>query len=116
MPLPSILQGELRVRLVQGAVAGSLLAVVLGFGFCGWQFATNAERRAEVRVNAALVAALAPICVEKFERAAGVKATLVALMATDFGSGTASSRQAAGRPSPVRASRTAASRKPAPRS
>lgn len=83
MKLPAILQGESRLRLVQGAVAGSALTIILGFGFAGWQLQTNAERRAELRVNAAVVAALTPICVEKFRSAADVKATLVALNATD---------------------------------
>jgi hypothetical protein len=83
MKLPAILQGESRVRLVQGAVAGSVLTMILGFGFSGWQLQSNAERRAELRVNTAVVAALTPICVEKFRNAANVKATLVALKATD---------------------------------
>ncbi len=83
MKFPSILQGESRVRLMQGAVAGSVLTMILGFGFSGWQLQSNAERTAELRVNTALVTALTPICVEKFRNAADVKATLVALNATD---------------------------------
>jgi hypothetical protein len=83
MNLPAILQGESRVRLIQGAVTGSVLTMILGFGYFGWQLQTNAERSADMRVNTALVAALTPICVEKFRNAADVKATLVALNATD---------------------------------
>jgi hypothetical protein len=83
MKLPSILQGESRVRLLQGAVAGALLTVIVGFGFSGWQLQSNAERTADLRINTAVVAALTPICVEKFRNAADVKATLVALNATD---------------------------------
>ena len=83
MQLPLILQGDSRTRLIQGAVVGSLLTMVIGFGFAGWQLATNVERRAELRVNAALVAALTPICVEKFKSAANAKTTLVAFNAVD---------------------------------
>jgi hypothetical protein len=83
MKLPPILQAESRVRLMQGAVVGSLLTMALGFGLAGWQLQTNAERRADVRIDAAVVAALAPICVSKFRSAAESPATLVALKATD---------------------------------
>jgi hypothetical protein len=83
MQLPPILQGDSRVRLIQGAVVGSLLTMGLGFGLGGWQLQHNAERRAELRVNAAVVKALTPICVERFRQAADVKATTVALQATD---------------------------------
>ncbi len=83
MQLPPILMGDSRVRLIQGAVSGSVLTMILGFGFGGWQLATNVERHAELRVNAALVAALTPICVEKFKHAPDVKTMQVALLATD---------------------------------
>ena len=83
MQLPLILQAELRARLIQGAVAGSLLTVAVGFGFSGWQMQTNVERRTDAAVTKAVVAALTPICVDKFRQAADVKATLVALNAVD---------------------------------
>ena len=79
MPLPLILQRDSRTRLIQGAALGSVLTVVVGFGFAGWQL----ERRAEVRINAAVVAALTPICVEKFKSAANATTTLVAFNAVD---------------------------------
>ena len=83
MQLPSILQGESRVRLIQGAVAGSLATMILGFGWAGWQLQSTAQKAAEQQTNKAVVAALAPICVDKFRQAADVKATTVALAATD---------------------------------
>jgi hypothetical protein len=83
MQLPLILQHDSRTRLIQGAAVGSVLTMVIGFGFAGWQLAGNVERRAEVRVSAAVVAALTPICVEKFKSAANAKTTLVALNAVD---------------------------------
>lgn len=115
MQLPLILQRDLRTRLIQGVAVGSVLTMVIGFGFAGWQLQGNAERRAGVRADAAVVAALAPICVEKFKSATDAKTTLVALNATDSGTATTSSKRAAGRRSPATRSPTAASPRPAPR-
>jgi hypothetical protein len=83
MKLPLILQGDSRTRLVQGAATGAALTLIIGFGWGGWQMQSNAERAADTRVDAAVVAALTPICVEKFRSSADVKATQVALDATD---------------------------------
>ncbi len=83
MQLPSMLKGDSRARLIQGAVAGSLLTVIVGFGFSGWQMQSNAERRSDAAVTNAVVAVLTPICVEKFRQASDVKATTVALNAVD---------------------------------
>jgi hypothetical protein len=83
MTLPPILQGESLTRLLQGAAAGALIAVVLGFGWGGWLLQSKAQKMTDQSVNSALVAALAPICADKFEHAAGAKATLVALKAVD---------------------------------
>lgn len=83
MQLPPILQHDSRTRLIQGAVAGSVLSMVIGFGFSGWQLQSIAERNADNRAEAAVVAVLTPICVEKFNSAADVKASQVALKAAD---------------------------------
>jgi len=83
MTLPPILQGESLIRLLQGAAGGALIAVVLGFGWGGWQLQSKSLKLTTESVNSALVAALAPICADKFEHAAGAKATLIALKATD---------------------------------
>src|SRR6516225_1707758 len=40
--------------------------MILGFGWLGWTLGSTAETLAQDRVNAALVAAFTPICVEKF--------------------------------------------------
>jgi alpha/beta superfamily hydrolase len=83
MKLPPILQAESRVRLMQGAAAGAVVTVVLGFGWGGWTLGSSAEKMAEQSATSAVVAALAPICVNKFTQAAESPATLVALKATD---------------------------------
>jgi hypothetical protein len=83
MQLPSMLQGESRTRLIQGAIAGALLTMILGFGWGGWQLQSSAHKAAELQTNKALVAALAPICADKFRAAADVKSTTVALNAVE---------------------------------
>ena len=83
MQLPPILRGESRARLTQGAVVGSLLTMAIGFGFAGWQLTGNVERHTTTSVNEAVVATLTLICVDRFKQAADVKATRVALNATD---------------------------------
>jgi hypothetical protein len=83
MKLPAILEGDSRTRLMQGAVAGSLLTMVVGFGWGGWTLGSTAARNAETSATQATVAALAPICAEKFHNAADSQAKLVALKAAD---------------------------------
>jgi alpha/beta superfamily hydrolase len=83
MNLPPILQGESLTRLLQGAAAGFAITVVLGFGWGGWQLQSKAQKQTKESVNSAVVAALAPICADKFQHAADAPATLVALKATD---------------------------------
>jgi hypothetical protein len=68
--LPLILQGESLTRLLQGIAIGFALTVIVGFnwfsyGF-GWTLGGTAEKMASQRVDAALVAAYTPVCVEKF--------------------------------------------------
>lgn len=83
MNLPSILQGESLTRLVQGLAAGAFLTAVIGFGWGGWTLGSKAETMAQSRASSAVVAALAPICVEKFQRSAEAPSTLVAMKAID---------------------------------
>ncbi len=83
MNLPPMLQGEQLTRLLQGAVVGAIVTIALGFGWGGWQLHSNSEKLAQQRADAAMVAALAPICADKFQHASDAKATLVALKATD---------------------------------
>jgi hypothetical protein len=83
MQLPSILQGESVTRLLQGAAGGAVIAMIVGFGWGGWQLGSSAEKMADQRATNAVVAALAPICVDKFQHGADAGAQLVALKKTD---------------------------------
>jgi hypothetical protein len=54
-----------------GAVAGAIAIMILGFGWFGWMLGSTAEKMANQRTETAIVAALTPICVEKFQHQAG---------------------------------------------
>ena len=79
MQLSSILQGESRTRLLQGAFAGFLATVVIGFGWGGWTLASTAEETAAKSAAAAVVAVLAPMCADKFRQAADASTNMAEL-------------------------------------
>jgi hypothetical protein len=68
MERPELLQGSSPVRLVQGAIAGALLTMVIGFAWGGWTLGSTAQAMADKSAHAAMVAAIAPICVEQFQQ------------------------------------------------
>jgi hypothetical protein len=80
MELPPILQGESVTRLLQGAVVGVAATAIIGFTWGGWTLGKTAKEMADKSAAAAVVTALAPICVDKFQRAVDSKANLVELM------------------------------------
>jgi hypothetical protein len=47
MQVPSILQGETLKRLLQGAVAGAIATMVVGFNWGGWSFGSTADKMAK---------------------------------------------------------------------
>jgi hypothetical protein len=69
MEIPSILQGDSFKRLLQGAAVGAVAAMIIGFNWGGWTLGSNVERVAKDRSDTAVVAALAPICVDQFREA-----------------------------------------------
>ena len=79
MELPSILQGESLVRLLQGAVAGFLATVIIGFNWGGWMLESTAKQMAEKSANSAVVAVLAPMCADKFRQASDSTLNMVEL-------------------------------------
>jgi hypothetical protein len=79
MQLPSILQGESPTRLVQGAFAGFLATVVIGFGWGGWTFGGTAKENAAKSAATAVVAVLGPMCADKFRQAADAPAQMTEL-------------------------------------
>ena len=79
MQVPSILQGESRTRLLQGIAIGAVASTVIGFSWGGWTTGGAANRLAVERADTAVVAALTPICVEKFLQNSDAKANLAVL-------------------------------------
>jgi hypothetical protein len=79
MQMPSILQGESLTRLLQGAAAGAVATIVVGFYWGGWSLASTADKVARERSELAVVAALAPVCADKFRALPDADAKKVAL-------------------------------------
>ncbi len=66
-----------------GAAGGALALAIVGFTWGGWVTGGKAEADATQRANAAVVVALAPVCVEKFKHTTDVSANLIALRKAD---------------------------------
>jgi len=79
MQLPSILQGESLNRLLQGAAAGAVATIVVGFYWGGWSLGSTADKMARERSELAVVAALAPVCADKFRALTDADAQKAAL-------------------------------------
>ena len=79
MQVPSLLQGELLKRLLQGAAAGAVATVFVGFSWGGWSLGRTADKIAKERSELAVVAALAPVCADKFRALPDAEAKKVAL-------------------------------------
>src|SRR5689334_3466199 len=82
MEMPSMLRGDSFKRLLQGAFVGFVATCVIGFNWGGWTLGSTAKQMADTRANSAVVAALAPICVQKFQQAANAEANLAELKKT----------------------------------
>jgi hypothetical protein len=76
MELPSFLQGDSLKRLLQGAVAGAVVAIIVGFNWGGWTLGGTVEKVAKELADTAVLTALAPICVDQFRQATNASANL----------------------------------------
>ena len=63
MQVPSILQGELRTRLLQGIAIGAVASMVIGFSFGGWVTGATANKLAAERASRNASNRM-PLCVE----------------------------------------------------
>ena len=66
-----------------GMAGGAVAAAIIGFTWGGWVTGSRAETDAMQRTNAAVVAALAPVCVERFQAAPGMATNLTELKKVD---------------------------------
>ena len=69
--------------MLWGVAGGAIALAIVGFAWGGWTTGGKAEAAAVQRANDAVVAALAPVCVDKFKRGADVSANLAALKKVD---------------------------------
>jgi hypothetical protein len=76
MEMPAILRGDSLTRLLQGAAAGAAATLIVGFYWGGWVTGGTAREMTQRSTTAAVVAALSPICVDKFQRSADAGANL----------------------------------------
>ena len=83
MQVPSILQGESLKPLLQGAVAGAIATIFVGFNWGGWSLGSTADKMAKEQSELAVVAALAPVCADKFRAQPDAAAKTVALSKVD---------------------------------
>jgi len=83
MQVPSIFQEESLKRLLQGAAAGAVATMVVGFYWGGWSLGSTADKMAKERSELAVVAALAPVCADKFRALPDAEAKTVALSKVD---------------------------------
>ncbi len=76
-------RGESLTRLLQGVAAGAIATLVIGFGWGGWMLGSSAKTLADNTASSAVVAAIAPICVDQFQRSADATNNLTELKKTD---------------------------------
>lgn len=79
MRMPSALQGESLTRLSQGLALGAIATMAAGFGYGGWTLGSTARTQAEASARAAVVAAVAPICADQFQKSVDAAAKLAEL-------------------------------------
>jgi hypothetical protein len=83
MPTSAWYQGESLKRLLQGAAVGVVATLAIGFGWGGWMLGSSAKTFADSTANSAVVAAIAPICADRFQGSADAANNLTELKKTD---------------------------------
>ena len=81
MKVPSFLSpfvdGDTPKRLFQGLAVGVIGTLIIGFGWGGWNLGGTVDQKVETASRTSMVTALAPICADKFKRAAKADNDLV---------------------------------------
>ena len=77
MEMPKI--PEDTTPVLWGALSGAIALAIVGFNWGGWVTGGTSEKAAVARAEQATVAALTPVCVEQFRKAADAPATLKTL-------------------------------------
>jgi hypothetical protein len=61
---------------IQGIVVGAVAAMIIGFSWGGWVTGSSSDKQAASAAHDAMVAALAPICVDRFRAQADASTKL----------------------------------------
>src|SRR6267154_1612536 len=83
LPLPSQFHAARRRRLLQGAAAGAVATMFVGFYWGGWSLGSTTYKIAKERSELAVIAALAPVCADKFRALPDADAKKAALSKLD---------------------------------
>ncbi|WP_422002424.1 alpha/beta fold hydrolase [Reyranella sp.] len=70
--------------VIWGAVGGAILCAVVGFSWGGWVTGATARKEAAVAATDSRVAALAPICAQRFRAQDDASAKIAALAKADW--------------------------------
>jgi hypothetical protein len=68
--------------VVWGAVGGAILTLIVGFNWGGWYTTSSADRMAKEVSEKKVIAALAPFCVDQFQKSADAAQTAALLNLT----------------------------------
>jgi hypothetical protein len=79
MEMPAILKGDSLTRLLQGAAAGAVVTMIVGFNWGGWVTGGTARELVQKSTSSAVISALSPICVDKFQHSAEVTTNMAEL-------------------------------------
>ena len=84
MTMPQFLQGESLTRLLQGVALGTVATMIVGFNWGGWMLGSTAAKMADSSAKSAVVAAIAPICVQQFQQSADAATNMAELKKTSI--------------------------------
>src|ERR1700678_25471 len=76
-------QGESLKQLLQGAALGAFATLGIGFSWGGFMLGSTAKTLADSTASSAVVAAIAPICVDQFQHSTDAANNLTELKKTD---------------------------------
>jgi len=79
METPASLRGDSPTRLLQGVAVGAVATLFIGFYWGGWVTGGSAKDMVQRSTTAAVVTALSPICVDKFQHSAEAATNMVEL-------------------------------------
>ena len=82
MPASAWYQGESLKHLLQGVALGAFATLGIGFSWGGFMLGSTAKTLADSTADSAVVAAMAPICVDQFQHSADAANNLTALQET----------------------------------